>query len=596
MMTLMSSLPPAVILIVGAIVLPLLPRKIRSAAYLLFPLLAFVVIVNLDVGACLVIPVLSYDLVLLQVDRLSLAFGYVFIIMTFLGGIYGFHVKDVGQQAASLLYAGSSLGVCFAGDLLTLFVFWELMLVGSSLLIWSRRTPRSGRAGTRYFMVHFVGGILLLAGIWLHVDSTGSLLMGPFAGGIASYLILISFALNAAVPPLHAWLPDAYPEGTVTGSVFLSAFTTKVAVYALIRCFAGFEPLIWAGTIMAVYGVVFAILQNDIRRLLSYHIVSQVGYMVAAVGIGTEMAINGATAHAFTHILYKALLFMGAGAVLHTTGRSKLSELGGLARAMPLTLALYMIGALSISAFPLFSGFVSKSMVVYAAGQNHMGAVVLLLYLVSIATFLSVGLKLPYFTWLGPNRSLKPAATPVGMYLGMALTAGLCIAIGVYPSLLYDLLPFTVTYQPYTTAKVVETMQLLAFTGLGFWLLVHKLEGKGYVTLDTDWFYRRLPGLVYGLAYRAFIVSGGRSVCDFCQKLPGLLRDRVVLRGRRTYELWRGLPRLAYGLACGLFVVSGGRQAYDKILPLFREYSRDIALGALFIAVSLALFLILTIV
>jgi multicomponent Na+:H+ antiporter subunit D len=590
-----SSLPPALILVVGAIVLPLLPRKIRPALYLLFPILAFIVLVNLDAGARLVVSVMGYDLVLLQADRLSLAFGYIFVIMTFLGGVYGFHVRDVGQQAASLLYAGSSLGVCFAGDLLTLFVFWELMMVGSSLLIWSRRTRQSGRAGMRYFVVHFVGGILLLGGIWLHADSTGSLAVGPFAGGMASYLILISFALNAAVPPLHAWLPDAYPEGTVTGSVFLSAFTTKVAVYALIRCFAGFEPLIWVGTIMAVYGVVFAILQNDIRRLLSYHIISQVGYMVAAVGIGTEMAINGATAHAFTHILYKALLFMGAGAVLHTTGRSKLSQLGGLARSMPLTLVLYMIGALSISAFPLFSGFVSKSMVVYAAGQNHLGAVVLLMYLVSIATFLSVGLKLPYFTWFGSDRSLKPSSTPAGMYISMALTAGLCVAIGIYPSLLYDVLPFTVTYRPYTMAKVVETMQLLAFTGFGFWLLVHRLEGKNHITLDTDWFYRRLPRLIYGLAYRLYALWGGPRAREFFRDLPGALRGYVVLTGNSMYQLNRNLPRAANRLARELFAVSGGRQAYERMLPQFREYSRDIALGALFIAIALAVFLIATI-
>jgi multicomponent Na+:H+ antiporter subunit D len=591
----MSSLPPAILFILGAIVLPLLPRRLRSAACLAFPVLAFIIMANLDVGANLTVSLLNHELVLLQVDRLSLAFGYVFVIMAFLGGIYGFHLKDTGQQVASLLYAGSSLGVIFAGDLLTLFVFWEIMAVGSSWLIWSRRTPESGRAGARYFIVHFVGGLLLLAGIWLHFSSTGSLSVGLFEAGTASYLILIGFALNAAVPPLHAWLPDAYPEGTVTGSVFLSAFTTKVAVYALIRCFAGFGPLIWAGTIMAIYGVVFAILQNDIRRLLSYHIVSQVGYMVAAVGIGTEMAINGATAHAFTHILYKALLFMGAGAVLHTTGRSKLSELGGLARAMPLTLALYMVGALSISAFPLFSGFVSKSMVVYAAGQNHMGAVVLLLYLVSIATFLSVGLKLPYFTWLGPNRSLKPTTVPVGMYLSMALTAGLCIAIGVYPSLLYNILPFTVKYEPYTVAKVVESMQLLVFTGLGFWLLVHKLGGKDYITLDTDWFYRRLPRLAYGLAYglacRLFIVGSCRQIQGFCQRLPRIVYTHFVSGCGLAYDFYQRLPRMVYA-----HVMSRWRQPYERTLPFFREYAGDIALGALFTAVALALLLSLSIV
>ena len=590
-----SNLPPALFFILGAILLPLLPQKIRSGAYLVFPILAFATVANLEVGAGLVVPVLNWDLVLLQVDRLSLAFGYVFIIMTFLGGIYAFHVKDVGQQSASLLYAGSSLGVCFAGDLLTLFVFWELMMVGSSLLIWSRRTARSGRAGTRYFLTHFVGGILLLAGIWFHLENTGSLMIGPLTGGVASYLILICFVMNAAVPPLHAWLPDAYPEGTVTGSVFLSAFTTKVAVYTLIRCFAGFELLIWAGIIMAVYGVVFAILQNDIRRLLSYHIVSQVGYMVAAVGIGTEMAINGATAHAFTHILYKALLFMGAGAVLYTTGRSKLSQLGGLARSMPLIMTLYMIGALSISAFPLFSGFVSKSMVVYAAGQNKLGVIVLLMYLVSIATFLSVGLKLPYFTWFGPDRSLKSAASPVGMYISMTLTAGLCIAIGVYPSLLYDLLPFKVEYAPYTTAKVVETMQLMVFTGFGFWLLIHKLEGKNYITLDTDWFYRRLFVLAGGFSCRLFDLAGGRRACGFYRRFPELLHGMIVMGGHRIYEFVRELPGQAFWFVRRGFAVSRGRQAYDKTLALIREYEGDIALGVLIFSAFMALLLNLAI-
>jgi multicomponent Na+:H+ antiporter subunit D len=495
----MSNLPPAIIFILGAILLPLLPRRFRSAGYLAFPLLAFILLLRLQTGATLTVPFLNYELVLLRVDRLSLAFGYIFVIISFLGGIYGFHLKDTGQQVAALLYAGSSLGVVFAGDLLTLFIFWEVMAVSSVCLIWSRRTPQSSRAGMRYIMVHMFGGAVLLAGILWRLGETGSILFNPLEGGIASYLILFGFSLNAAIPPLHAWLSDAYPEGTVTGSVFLSAFTTKVAVYALARGFAGFEPLIWAGTIMAVYGVVFAVLENDIRRLLAYHIISQVGYMVAAVGIGTEMAINGATAHAFAHILYKALLFMGAGAVLYTTGRSKLTELGGLARAMPIILVLYMVGAFSISGFPLFSGFVSKSMVVSAAELNGMGAVVLLLNLASIGTFLHTGLKLPYFTWFGPNRSLKPANAPLGMYMGMGLTAGLCVAIGVYPSLLYNLLPFTVNYLPYTATHVVQTMQLLMLTGLGFWLLINKLGGEATITLDTDWFYRRPSRLVYNL-------------------------------------------------------------------------------------------------
>ena len=502
-MIIVSNFPPALIFIAGAILLAILPSRMRPVAYLIFPALALLLLLNLEDGARLMMPFLNYELVLCRVDRLSLAFGYVFVIMGFLGGIYGFHVKEALQKVASLLYVGSSLGVVFAGDLFTLIVFWEIMAVSSVCLVWARRTPEARKAGFRYLLVHIFGGSVLMAGILLHLAQTGSILFEHFEGSIASYLILFSFALNAAVPPLNGWLPDAYPEGTVTGSVFLSAFTTKVAVYALARGFAGYELLMWAGAIMAVYGVVFAFLANDGRRLLAYHIISQVGYMVCAVGIGTAVAINGAIAHAFAHILYKGLLFMGIGTVLYATGTSKQTELGGLFRSMRLALIFFMVGALSISGVPLFSGFVSKSMVIFAAEEAHLTIIILLLSLASVGTFLSIGLKLPYFTWFSTNRNLKPKPVPKGMYIGMGLTSALCIAIGVYPALLYNVLPFEVHYQPYTSTHLLETMQILIFTGLGFWLVKRKLHTEATITLDTDWVYRRPSRL----AYNAFSVS-----------------------------------------------------------------------------------------
>ena len=495
----MSNFPLAFILILGAILLPILPRPVRSSVYLIFLVVAFIFLINLEPGASLTAPFLNYELVLCRVDRLSLAFGYVFVIMGFLGGIYGFHVKDTLQQVVALLYVGSSLGVVFAGDLFTLLVFWEIMAISSLFLIWARRTPQARQSGFRYLLVHAFGGSVLMAGVLWYFSETGSLLFNHFEGGIASYLILFGFMLNAAVPPLNAWLPDAYPEGTVTGSVFLSAFTTKVAVYALARGFAGLELLMWAGAVMAVYGVVFAFLANDGRRLLSYHIISQVGYMVCGVGIGTAVAVNGATAHAFAHILYKGLLFMGMGAVLYATGRNKMTELGGLVRSMWLPLIFFMVGAFSISGVPLFSGFVSKSIVIHAAELEHLGIVVLLLNLASIGTFLSIGLKLPYFTWFSTDRSLKPEPLPLGMYIGMGLTSVICIAIGVYPALLYNLLPYPVHYQPYNTSHLLETMQLLIFTGLAFWLVIRKLHAEENITLDTDWFYRRPSRLAYNM-------------------------------------------------------------------------------------------------
>jgi multicomponent Na+:H+ antiporter subunit D len=551
MMT-MSNFPLAIIFVLGAMLLPLLPRQARSWAYLAVVSIAFVFLINLEAGATLSFPFLNYELVVSRVDRLSLAFGYVFVIMGFLGGVFGFHVKDTLQQVVALLYVGSSLGVVFAGDLFTLLVFWEIMAVSSVFLIWARRTPQSRRAGFRYLLVHAFGGSVLMAGVIWHMVSTGSILFNHFEGGIASYLILFSFALNAAVPPLNGWLPDAYPEGTVTGSVFLSAFTTKVAVYALARGFAGLELLMWAGAIMAVYGVVFAFLANDGRRLLAYHIISQVGYMVAGVGIGTEMGVNGATAHAFAHILYKGLLFMGMGTVLYATGRSKMTELGGLFRSMWPVLILFMVGAFSISGVPLFSGFVSKSMVIYAAELEHQGAVVLLLNLASIGTFLSIGLKLPYFTWFSTDRNLKPEPVPPGMYLGMALTSAICIAIGVYPALLYNLLPFAVHYQPYTASHVIESMQLLIFTGLAFWLVMRKLHAEATITLDTDWVYRRPSRL----AYRVFSVAPAslfeaveqlslrlaRSTVRLGANPPGYLLDTIRTIGHTFFGTKKPVP------------------------------------------------------
>src|SRR3989442_3951823 len=283
------------------------------------------------------------------------------------------------------------------------------MAVTAVLLVWLRRQPSAVAAGFRYLLVHVFGGLCLLGGIVLYWSHTGTLAFGDLsrdAGSAAFALILIAFLLNAAVPPLGAWLPDAYPEATATGAVFMTAFTTKSAVYCLIRGFPGTEVLVWWGAFMALYGVVYAVLENDARRLLAYHIISQVGYMVCGVGIGTELALNGATAHAFAHILYKALLFMGAGAVLEVTGRRKLNEMGGLYKTMPLTLGLYMIGAFAISAVPLFSGFVSKSMVISAAGESHRAPIFLLLTLASAGTFLHTGLKLPYYMFFGVRRAL----------------------------------------------------------------------------------------------------------------------------------------------------------------------------------------------
>ncbi len=533
-----SFIPPAFIFIIASLLIPLLKNRIRNAYLLAIPILAFFDLLSMRSGEFYTIQFLGYKLVLARIDELSMVFGYVFVIMAFAGVLYALHSKNNFEFFSAFLYIGSSLGVVFAGDLVSLYIFWEIMAISSVFLIWLNNEPWQERrkaiaAGFRYIMVHATGGVILLAGIILYILNTGSIDFGliPY-GDLASTLILISFILNAAVPPLSAWLSDAYPEASVTGAVYMTAYTTKTAVYVLIRSFPGVEVLVWLGAVMAVYGVIYAVLENDIRRLLAYHIISQVGYMVAGVGIGTEMALNGSASHAFCHILYKALLFMGAGAVIHVTGRRKLTELGGLYKYMPLTFFLYMIGGFSISAFPLFSGFVSKSMVIAASAEAKMPLVWLMLTLASSGTFLHTGLKLPYFTFFGERyvekaielgKEARPREPPWNMLLAMAFLASLCILIGVYPNILYRILPYPVEFQPYSAQHIVETMQILLFTALGFFLLLKHLAGEPTISLDTDWFYRKGAKLFLRFVYGPLAALGRITEKAFFERLPALV-------------------------------------------------------------------------
>ncbi len=490
-----SWIHPAVFYFAGSLLVPFLKGRARQILILLIPVLSIIDVALMREGTYGAVSFLGMDLVFGRVDKLSMVFAWVFVIMAFIGAIYSLHVKEDGHHIAGSFYVAGSLGAIFGGDYLTVFIFWEIMAFSSVFLIWYRRSQKSIDAGYRYLLVHVFGGLCFFTGMMLYYYKTGSLefvSILPENAGLAEYLILAGFALNAAVLPLHAWLPDAYPEATVEGAVFMCAFTTKTAVCVLARGFSGFEILAILGTAMTVYGVFYAVIENDMRRVLAYHIISQVGYMVAGVGIGTEMAVNGACAHAFAHILYKALLFMGAGSVLYMAGTAKLSRLGGLYKYMPLTMIFYIVGAISISGFPLFSGFVSKSMIVAAAHEEGHLWLVNFMNLAGIGTFLSVGLKVTYFAFFGKEEApIKPKEPPKNMLWAMGITSALCFIIGVFPKVLYDLLPFPVEYHPYTALHLSEMLQILCFTGLIFFLLVKKLTPEDKINLDVDWFYRK---------------------------------------------------------------------------------------------------------
>ncbi len=449
----------------------------------------------LDTDVAVTMRFLEYRLTPYRVDELSIVFGYVFHIAAFISVLFALHVKDTMQHVFSLLYAGSAVGALFAGDLLTLFVFWEILAVSSVFLIWARRTERAYQSGMRYLIIQVMSGVILLGGLLLHVEQTGSLAF-DFIGinHLGGWLILLAFGIKAAFPLLHTWLTDAYPEATPTGTVFLSAFTTKTAIYALARGYPGTELLIYVGAVMACFPIFYAVIQNDLRRVLSYSLINQLGFMVCGIGIGTALAINGAVSHAFVHIIYKSLLFMSMGAVLYRTGKIKATDIGGLYKTMPKTAILCIIGAASISAFPLFSGFVAKSMIMAAAMKEGHHLIWLMLLLASAGVLKHAGIQIPYFAFFAHDSGIRTTEPPKNMLLAMSIAAFFCLAIGIYPKMLYRLLPFATDFNPYDLSHVLAQTQLLFFAMLAFvWLNLQKIypPEKVAVNLDAEWFYRR---------------------------------------------------------------------------------------------------------
>ena len=496
-----SFIHPALIMIIGALLIPFIRGPLRKPYLILVPLLAMGAVIsnNSLTGTFATYQFMDWQLVFGRVDKLASVFASIMALMALIGTLYGMHVEKTGEHMAAWFYVAGSFGTIYSGDYITVYLFWEMMAFGSVFLIWFRNRKQSLQVGYRYILIHIFGGVVLLFGIMLRYRAVGNIefsLLDVANPELYTWLIMAGFALNAAVVPLHSWLPDAYSEASFNGAVFLCAFTTKTAVYTLARSCAGMDILVLLGVAMALYGVIYAVMENDIRKLLAWSIVSQVGYMVAGVGIGTEMAINGAAAHAVVHILYKSLLFMGTGSVLYMTGKTKFTELGGLYKKMPATFVFTMIGCLSISAAPFFAAYVSKSMIITAGFETHLNWASWLLMFGATGTFMYNGVKLPYFLFFGKNNCSKEtwekAADPTwNMMAAMAIGATLCIYVGSAPGLLYSMLPYPVHYDPFTAYHLAETLQILGFAAVAFFMLKKYLEPVDRICLDMDWFYRK---------------------------------------------------------------------------------------------------------
>ncbi len=483
--------PPALILMLGGLLVAVTRGAARTAVILLAPLATLWAAWNVPDGVVFDVAFLDYRIEPLEGSPVRRLFALIFALMALVGGLYAYRLAKWWEISAAFFYAAGAIGVCFSGDLISLFLFWELMALFSTVVVWCGGTTGARAAGIRYAIMHLLGGVILKVGIEGVVVHTGSIDIQPMlATNFDTWMIMIGILINAAAPPVSAWLADSYPNSSPTGSVFLSAFTTKTAVLALILLFPGESVLIGIGLFMVMYGIIYALLENDIRRILAYSIVNQVGFMVCAVGIGTEMALNGAAAHAFAHIIYKALLFMSAGVVVYRTGMNRCTEVGGLFRTMPLTAICGIIGALAISGFPLTSGFTTKTLISQAAANESLMFVYMMLAAASAGVFLHAGIKFPWFVFFQRDSGLRPKDAPWNMGAAMVIFAALCILLGVAPGLLYQFLPYPVDYQAYTPDKVLFYLQLLLFSGLAFFLLLPLMKRTETISLDSDWLWR----------------------------------------------------------------------------------------------------------
>lgn len=516
-----ALLHPGLILWLVGFVAMLVPKLLRKFVLALGPLVAVYAAWKLPIGYQLVLPfVHDIQLHLMYVDRLSWIFAFIFSILATVSGIYAAHNTNRMEALCCMAYAGGAICVCLAQDWLTFIFFWESLAITSLFLVWCNPTHEARRAGFRYMLVHMLGGGILLAGIFVtFVTGNHDLLIHSFTDRVrdwAYYLVMLGMFVNVAMPPVNAWLVDAYANSTLTGGVFMSCLTTKVAVYALIRVFAGTELLMWGGVLMALYGALYAIMENDMRKLLAHHIISQTGFMVAGAGIGTAMALNGATAHAFCDILFKSLLFMCAGAVIYATGIKEINRLGGMASKLPLVCVCFFSAAFSIAGIPLFNGFISKNITVNAAAAAGQPWVFTLLELAAIGTFLSIPLKMGYFIFLRKDDKGAKVVTPLpfNMKLAMSISAFLCFLYGVYPELLYSHLPFEMTpYQPFTAPHLLQPVQMLGMAMIPFLMYLTKMEPHTAISLDTDWFYRK--------PFAFFIGHTSALFCALCNGLGG---------------------------------------------------------------------------
>ncbi|MCU4924864.1 Na(+)/H(+) antiporter subunit D [Halobacteria archaeon AArc-dxtr1] len=559
----LSMVYPPLVVFAAALLVLVLPRVLGYAVGTLSLLAAMAVAVFAPEGA-VEATFLGFEVQPMLVDDFTRMVGLGLAFLGTFAVVYAYSSEASRNLGAiALAYVASALGAVYAGDWLVLVFMWEIMALTSTLLVWQYRGD-AVRAGYRYALAHGIGGSLVLFAVAAHyaqvgtfvygegVGYTDALLAGGIAEGIPMILAILGIGVNVAFVGFHTWLPDTYPRPHFAASVFLAAFTTKTSAYVLLRAVPeGNLYLAYMGGLMAVYGVVFALLQHDMRALLSYHIQAQLGYMVAGIGIGTTIGAAGAMGHLFNNVLYKSLLFMAVGVVIYRTRENDLYKLGGLWREMPITAIAFFIGALSITAVPGFSGFISKGMVLDAAagyfdGTTEYTALYWLLFIGAIGTFLSF-IKLGYYVFFHGESDRTVRDAKPGQSVAMLAVGAACVVLGLLWWQFTDLLPLVDGAEidiagenqgltPYSLGHLQDALILIVVSAVGF-----KLIRKPLSTLD----YPDPATIVNPAGYHL-----GRTSMLAVTELYRIVDAAAVELVRRTY--WIGAnPVLAVAQVTG---------------------------------------------
>lgn len=583
------TLHPSLVLVLGAVLSFVLPKGgLRNVLLLLTPLFTGLSLWNLgDMEIRAPLADLG-TLALIKVTPWNLPFAWLFCLMLFLGLLYSRAVDSRLEDGSAILYAAAAVGAVLSGDLFTLYCFWELLALFSTAVVFAGDRPGSKGAAFRYLLVHIAGGLLLLLGILWRLAMGFDLSFTVLAlNSPANVLIFLGLGVNGAWPLLHGWVVEAYPETSPSGVLYLSSFTTKTAVYALAVLYPGERALVAVGAVMVLFTVWYAVIENDLRKVLSYSLINQVGFMTVGIGIGTDLALAGAFCHAMTDVVFKGLLFMTMGACLYRTGTSEATGLGGLAKSMPVTACCCLVGTASIAAVPGFSGFVSKAMITTAAGAAEQTFTLAWFALLVASSGVMEHLKVPYLAFFSrePEREVEEA--PKSMQAAMVLAAAMCLVVGLFPQhTVYALMPIAVLYEPYTLEHVVTQSQLLIFATLAISLLLtaglYPKERKGR-NRDVDLFFER-----GGSTFSRIIETGlnglnALGAAIFYRTLPS-----------RTASLFEHAPaRILIGLEQQWLKLrdvppEAVRQVTSERFAHYREGAQAMGASALFAVVVLA--------